>query len=165
MSNSKTSLRLSTSCGNHFFPLSFTRPSVIFFISLATFFVPMCYHNRRISHNNIIHFNIFLVQYIVPCEHTGTRPCMLLLLTVTTTEKSLYGMSFLGSITFIMNFALHTNFYTCTTDSSTHGALIIPHGHCVDDPSTKSEKQYLFCNKERLLLGRRTISVHQSPII
>ena len=95
---------------------------------------------------SIVYFlgnNIVLVHYIMPCEHTGTRPCTLLSLTATTTEKSSYGMSFLGSVIFIINFVLHTNFYTCTTDSSTHGALIIPHGHCVDNPSTKSEKQYL----------------------
>lgn len=34
-------------CENHFFPLSFTGPSVIFFISLATFFVLM-YHNKQL---------------------------------------------------------------------------------------------------------------------
>ena len=42
-----------------------------------------------------------------------------------------------------MQLNFHIDLHTCTTDSSTQGALVFPHGHCVDNPSTKSEKQCL----------------------
>ena len=42
-----------------------------------------------------------------------------------------------------MQLNFHIDLYTCITDSITQRALVFPHGHCVDNPSTKSEKQCL----------------------